>query len=924
MANLRANKITSTEVFETTGSVQFNDAYLSFDKDILLDLNNYSDWTIECWIYRTANATNDRGLIIGIDASGNINSNILAVNNDGALYMGSDGGSNATPKIQTSNNTISFNTWYHISAVKKSTSIKLFVNGIESASGTRSTWTFTDLSIPGLIGSRQANDTEFFGHISNLRILKGTALYTKNFTPPTRELTVIPNTVLLACTSTTNAAREATGKTITVNGNAVANELTPGLLTDRVKSGGTSAITGSVEFSDGGDFLQIVRGSNTDFQFGTQDFTIEFFAHFAKTGMRIMSTGDNGNYTTGGWVFETNNQFGAATSSGTFTYFGTFTYPINSWAHISVVRNGSNIYGFVNGVQQWSNTISTNITFSGTNDFSLGTGRSGSSGVGNYNLTASTMTKGFISNLRIIKGTALYTGNFIPPSRELKRLPGTVLLCCKNTSDPTAEETGKTITPFGSLDRTNLGVELVTNGTFDNGTSGWVANGSGSHTFSVVSGALQVVRGSSGLGAGEPYQNIILEANKRYVISYQVTSGDMSVAIYDGTIGGTTLFAQNANLAGRYKLEFTNTGSTGTKQLLLITNNTNSTAAIDDVSVTKLDPGTKPPFTPSIGSDGSVTFDGVTKINTPNYFYLPTGNTEDRGRGRGVFGGGYNPTVLNTIDYVNIQSSGIAQDFGDLTIARTRASSSSSVTRGIFNGGETPTLQNVIDYITISVTSNAQDFGDLSSTKTGTMSCSSSTRGLFAGGSNPTFINTIEYITIASLGNIVNFGSLTESKRGGASCSSPTRGIFGGGLNTPTRFNTIEYITIASTGNAVDFGDLSVARNVLSSCSNSVRGMFAGGYTNTPAITNFNTIEYITIASTGNAVTFGNLSNSLAGTSSCSSSNRGIFAGGIGGSFLNTIEFVSIMSTGNAQDFGDLTAIKAMSAGLSDSHGGLG
>ena len=75
------------------------------------------------------------------------------------------------------------------------------------------------------------------------------ALYTENFKPPMKELEVIPGTVLLACQSKTNTILEKTGKTITAQGNAVASELTPGLLTPVPKSGGSSAIKGSVEFN---------------------------------------------------------------------------------------------------------------------------------------------------------------------------------------------------------------------------------------------------------------------------------------------------------------------------------------------------------------------------------------------------------------------------------------------------------------------------------------------------------------------------------------------------------------------------------------------------------------------------------------------------------------------------------------------------
>ena len=87
-----------------------------------------------------------------------------------------------------------------------------------------------------------------------------------------RELEVVPGTVLLACQSKTDASLEKTGKTITVSGNAVASELTPGILTPVPKAGAGSAITGSVEFT-GNDYLIVPDSS--DFEFGTEDFTIE-------------------------------------------------------------------------------------------------------------------------------------------------------------------------------------------------------------------------------------------------------------------------------------------------------------------------------------------------------------------------------------------------------------------------------------------------------------------------------------------------------------------------------------------------------------------------------------------------------------------------------------------------------------------------
>ena len=96
-----------------------------------------------------------------------------------------------------------------------------------------------------------------------------------------RELEVTPETVLLACQSKTDASLEKTGKTITVNGNAVASELTPGILTPVPKAGAGSAITGSVEFDGNDDYLSV--SDSSDWDVGTSAFTLECFINMSSS-----------------------------------------------------------------------------------------------------------------------------------------------------------------------------------------------------------------------------------------------------------------------------------------------------------------------------------------------------------------------------------------------------------------------------------------------------------------------------------------------------------------------------------------------------------------------------------------------------------------------------------------------------------------
>ena len=331
-----------------------------------------------------------------------------------------------------------------------------------------------------------------------------------------------------------------------------------------------------------------------------------------------------------------------------------------------------------------------------------------------------------------------------------------------------------------------------------------------------------------------------------------------------------------------------------------------------------------------IGStDAGVVFDGDVKINTQNVMYFPTGDTTQRGRGRGLIGnvGG----EFNTgIHYVQIQTSGNSIDFGDTTIAKRRESVVCSATRGLFAGGDAPSggsETNIISYVTIAITGNAVDFGDLTAASGMGSGCSSDIRGVIAlGYDHPTAVVNLDYVTIATIGNAADFGDSTDARNNSSSLSSPTRGIWAGG--TPSYKDTIDYVTIATTGNATDFGNLATAAFSTSAASSSTRGIFAGGGINaSPNQFANNIIQYITIASTGNASDFGDLTAQRGNASGLSNSTTAVFAGGCtdngGSTATNTMDYVTIATTGNAADFGDTSATCLRTQGTSDSHGGL-
>ena len=323
--------------------------------------------------------------------------------------------------------------------------------------------------------------------------------------------------------------------------------------------------------------------------------------------------------------------------------------------------------------------------------------------------------------------------------------------------------------------------------------------------------------------------------------------------------------------------------------------------------------------TTDVGTQFGSTFDGVTTFDSQAYFVPPGGNTRERNRGRGIFADGDQST---DIEFINIQSMGNSQVFGDSTTTMKQRTTVGSSTRAVTAGGfDSPAFTNIIDFITIANTANATDFGDLLTAKRNMGGAGNNTRGIYLGGGNPGNTNTIEFITIATAGNAQDFADATAAKSGVGSLASPTRACFGGGQD-----NTIEFVTIASQGtNASDFGDLiSGTTEKPAGTSSSTRGLFICGESQ-PSGTRINTIQFITIASTGNATDFGDHTDLRRSLGACNNSTRAVYGGGnTPSATVNSLSFVTIATTGNGQDFGDLLSARSTAlTTTSDSHGGI-
>ena len=201
------------------------------------------------------------------------------------------------------------------------------------------------------------------------------------------------------------------------------------------------------------------------------------------------------------------------------------------------------------------------------------------------------------------------------------------------------------------------------------------------------------------------------------------------------------------------------------------------------------------------------------------------------------------------------------------------------------------------------------------------------TRGLWFGGEgpgSPAPRNTIQFVNVDSTGNAIDFGDMSQVRTELSAAASRVRAFAIGGFlgSQPTNYsNALDMVTIASTGNATDFADVT-QRGQQTSCASATRALTAGGVY--AGVTN-NVIDFFTMSSTANGVDFGDISHTSRGAAGCSSSTRGIFFLGDnnGSTIVNTIEYVTISTTGNTADFGDTTDIARYLGGCSNAIRGI-
>jgi hypothetical protein len=377
------------------------------------------DFTIETWVYRQADIKS-YSRIWHFGPYWNNNDAIALNFDDGAFPNKIAFGCYrlSTGRLLVSTTSVVSGQWYHVAVTRESGTFKLWIDGV--LEDTDTTAGATEASSTNLIcvASTYNRDVEedFNGFISNLRVVKGTAVYTAAFTPPTEPLTAISGTQFLACQSNRFVDNSTNALAFTIAGTPEVTSFNPFTNSAPI----TLAANGGSGYFDGtGDYL--TGAANPVFAFGTGDFTIESWVYITATkspGQGIFDTRNSGPSSTG-IVFLINPSNALAVYIGGVILTSSASLSLNTWAHVACVKSSGTITIYIDGINRGSVSNSTNLTDSTP---TVGT-------VVDYRNTGSTyMLQGYISNLRIVKGTAVYTSAFTPPTAPLTAITNTSLL----------------------------------------------------------------------------------------------------------------------------------------------------------------------------------------------------------------------------------------------------------------------------------------------------------------------------------------------------------------------------------------------------------------------------------------------------------------------------------------------------------------
>lgn len=390
------------------------------------------DWssngfTIECWINMKAMPSggvmtaNHQVLFSKWNAYSNNREFLLSFGSNGTLglVLSTDGTNYTT--TTSSNNVLSLNTWHHICYEFNGSSHIVYVDGTAEVTVNNSSVPYAGNMPFGIGYSISGGNTALHivpqSFVTDVRVVNGSTVYGGAFTPQTERLTAVTNTKLLTCHLpyiSDTPPSGGTAKTLTINGNPETKPFGPYDYLEYDKS----TDGGSVYF-DGSDYLQL-SATATDLLPETSSTTIEAWVNTTGTGHVSVFSNFNPSSPFNGMEVGLYNGYQTIYSQGSWinNTGGTGVSTINdgSWHHLAwvITNSGATVTTYVDGVQNYTSSINASTT--GSSNQRIGA---------SSNSTVNRHFTGYISDVRFVKGTAVYSGAFTPPTGPLTSTGGT-------------------------------------------------------------------------------------------------------------------------------------------------------------------------------------------------------------------------------------------------------------------------------------------------------------------------------------------------------------------------------------------------------------------------------------------------------------------------------------------------------------------
>ena len=400
------------------------------------------NFTVETWVYPTAFAA-DRWIV-------GFWSYTAPANQSWALYMGNSTGGYGFAiqgdagaedlTILSAPSSVVLNQWTHVAVTRSGSSWRMFINGVQSATGTYG-GTLASPSSVLAIAAVESVPQLYIGYISNLRVVKGTAVYTSAFTTPTQPLLPITNTSLLICADNRLIDDSPNNFTISRFGDTSVQKFSPFTVQTQIVP-----ISYSVYFDGTGDWITTPNVSAFDLSNSATNFTIEAWVYNTGPGGNRGIFGARANGATSGWCLYISSSntlnMGSVIVGQAYAdrQMNATTIPGYAWTHVALVKDATGYVGYVNGVGGTKLALTGGLEYQSTQPVTVGALAS----------QGELPFVGLISNARIVKGTAVYTANFTPPTSPLTAIANTSLLTCQSTTIIDNSSNAFTITVNGN------------------------------------------------------------------------------------------------------------------------------------------------------------------------------------------------------------------------------------------------------------------------------------------------------------------------------------------------------------------------------------------------------------------------------------------------------------------------------------------